>query len=96
MGNVFVIDPYRGWITTLIELDREKNAEYKFQVIAMDNAHEKHITKTNVIVRLKDYNDCPPAFTKDHYKVSINEDALPGNFSDVTLSFNFNYLYNKY
>lgn len=78
IGNVFAIDPYTGWITTLVDLDREKHPDYKFQVLAMDNAHRRHITNTSVIVRLKDYNDCPPVFTKSHYVASVNEDAWPG------------------
>lgn len=79
MGNVFAIDQFTGWITTLVELDRETHAEYKFQVMATDNGNHKHVTKTTVIVRLKDYNDCPPVFTKDQYRATINEDALPGD-----------------
>ncbi|XP_055595283.1 fat-like cadherin-related tumor suppressor homolog isoform X3 [Uranotaenia lowii] len=76
--NIFDIDAYTGWITTLVPLDKEKREDYKFQVIATDNGQPKHSTRTTVIIKLKDYNDCPPVFKESHYKASVNEDALPG------------------
>ncbi|XP_055629293.1 fat-like cadherin-related tumor suppressor homolog isoform X5 [Toxorhynchites rutilus septentrionalis] len=76
--NIFDIDAYTGWITTLVTLDKEKRDDYKFQVIATDNGQPKHSTRTTVIIRLKDYNDCPPVFKETNYKASVSEDALPG------------------
>lgn len=32
LANIFTIDAYTGWISTLVQLDKEKQAEYKFQV----------------------------------------------------------------
>lgn len=32
LANVFTVDAYTGWISTLVQLDKEKQAEYKFQV----------------------------------------------------------------
>lgn len=76
--NVFDIDSHTGWITTLVPLDKEKRSEYKFQVIGTDNGQSKHSSRTNVIIKLKDYNDCPPVFKNTTYHASVSEDALPG------------------
>ena len=38
--NIFDIDAYTGWITTLVPLDKEKREDYKFQVIATDNGQQ--------------------------------------------------------
>ncbi|XP_076646631.1 FAT atypical cadherin kugelei isoform X8 [Halictus rubicundus] len=78
LANVFTIDAYTGWISTLVQLDREKQPEYKFQVVAMDNGSPKHFARTSVHVKLKDYNDNAPAFVDDRYEASVSEDALPG------------------
>lgn len=78
VGNIFAIDPYTGWVTTLVELDRETQPIYKFQVLAIDNAHQKHISRTTAIIRLKDYNDCPPLFSNAIYNATVSEDASPG------------------
>ena len=32
LANVFTVDAYTGWISTLVQLDKEKQPEYKFQV----------------------------------------------------------------
>ncbi|XP_035790783.1 fat-like cadherin-related tumor suppressor homolog isoform X2 [Anopheles albimanus] len=76
--NIFDVDAHTGWISTLVALDKEKREDYKFQVLATDNGEPKHTTRTTVIIRLKDYNDCPPVFRETHYKATVNEDALPG------------------
>lgn len=34
--NIFAIDVYTGWITTLVPLDKETKSEYRFQVIGTD------------------------------------------------------------
>ncbi|XP_055371961.1 fat-like cadherin-related tumor suppressor homolog [Condylostylus longicornis] len=76
--NVFDIDVYSGWITTLVPLDKEQKSEYRFQVIGSDHGQPKHAGKTTVVIRLKDYNDSPPVFKQSNYTTSINEDAIPG------------------
>ncbi|XP_058065437.1 fat-like cadherin-related tumor suppressor homolog [Anopheles bellator] len=76
--NIFDVDAHTGWITTLVTLDKERREDYKFQVLATDNGEPKHTTRSTVIIRLKDYNDCPPVFNEDHYKATVSEDALPG------------------
>lgn len=32
LANVFTVDAYSGWVSTLVKLDKEKQPEYKFQV----------------------------------------------------------------
>ncbi|XP_017769468.1 PREDICTED: fat-like cadherin-related tumor suppressor homolog isoform X4 [Nicrophorus vespilloides] len=76
--NVFAVDAFTGWITTLVPLDKESKSEYKFNIIATDNGTPKHSARTTVIVRLKDYNDSPSVFKKKFYQSAVNEDALPG------------------
>lgn len=76
--NVFAIDTYTGWITTLVSMDKETKSEYKFHINAADNGTPKHTARTSVILRLKDYNDCPSVFKKRYYEGAVNEDALPG------------------
>lgn len=76
--NIFDIDAHTGWLTTLIDLDRELVSEYSFIVIASDNGHPKNSAQTSVSIKLVDYNDCPPAFTNAIYKATVAEDALPG------------------
>nr|CAD7395413.1 unnamed protein product [Timema poppensis] len=78
LANVFAVDAYTGWITTLVQLDKEKQSEFVFQVVATDNGNQKHFARTSVYIKLQDYNDNPPVFTNMHYVAAVNEDALPG------------------
>ncbi|XP_011297771.1 fat-like cadherin-related tumor suppressor homolog isoform X1 [Fopius arisanus] len=78
LANVFTVDAYTGWISTLVQLDKEKQPEFKFQVVATDNGNPKHFARTSVHVKLKDYNDNSPAFVNDRYEATVKEDALPG------------------
>ncbi|XP_045469521.1 fat-like cadherin-related tumor suppressor homolog isoform X5 [Harmonia axyridis] len=78
MINIFAIDPHTGWITTMVEFDKEVKSEYKFHVTATDNGTPKQSARSTVIIRLKDYNDSPTLFKKPLYEASIRENALPG------------------
>ncbi|XP_023314181.1 fat-like cadherin-related tumor suppressor homolog isoform X1 [Trichogramma pretiosum] len=80
LANVFTIDAYTGWISNLVQLDKEKQPEYKFQVVATDNGNPRHFARTSVLVKLKDYNDHSPEFvtTEAGYQATVKEDALPG------------------
>ncbi|XP_037031417.1 fat-like cadherin-related tumor suppressor homolog isoform X7 [Bradysia coprophila] len=78
IANVFDIDAHSGWISVLVPLDKEKRSEYSFQVIGTDNGQPKHSARTTVLIKLKDYNDCPPEFDKEKYEVTVSEDSLPG------------------
>jgi len=70
LANIFAVNPYTGWVRTLVPLDRETTQDYSFQVVATDNGNNKHFARTSVLVRVQDYNDNPPVFTKQHYKAS--------------------------
>lgn len=72
LANVFAVDAYTGWITTLVRLDRETQPEYDFQIVATDNGSPKHFARTKVRVRLLDYNDNPPIFSSKHYEAAGN------------------------
>jgi protocadherin Fat 1/2/3 len=77
--NIFDIDSNSGWITTLVQLDKERKDEFKFNVIATDNGQDvKHSTKTSVAIKLIDYNDNPVKFKKSQYEAKINENSLAG------------------
>nr|CAD7568523.1 unnamed protein product [Timema californicum] len=78
LSDTFAVDAYTGWITTLTQLDKEKQSEFVFQVVATDNGHQRHFARTSVYITLQDYNDNPPMFTNRHYVAAVNEDALPG------------------
>lgn len=64
--NLFLIEPNHGWITSLVPLDREKQADYEFYVQATDGDSRGGTTplssKSKVQIRLIDVNDCPPTF----------------------------------
>lgn len=77
--NIFDIDSYSGWLTTLVMLDKENQDEYKFHVVATDNGPDiKHSTKTSVVIKVVGYNDNPMKFRKQKYESSVNENSLPG------------------
>ena len=66
-SEIFSIDSYSGVITTIMELDREKNPEYHLTVIASDNGDVPRTASTEVHIVLVDYNDNPPVFPQQHY-----------------------------
>lgn len=68
--NVFAVDAYTGWITTLVQLDKEKQSEFVFQIFATDNGNPKQFSRTHVYLKLQDYNDNPPQFTSRHYEAA--------------------------
>ncbi|XP_076257504.1 FAT atypical cadherin kugelei isoform X3 [Rhynchophorus ferrugineus] len=76
--NYFAIDTHTGGISTLVKMDKETRAEYKFHVTATDNGTPKRSARATVTIKLKDYNDSPTTFKEPLYQASVNEDALPG------------------
>lgn len=65
--STFHIDPHTGTLTLAAQLDRETIAQYSFMVQATDGGPKPLSTSATVIVKVKDYNDNPPVFTKDTY-----------------------------
>ena len=78
VANIFAIDSKTGWISTLVELDRESIDNYTFHVLAKDHGTEELSDICVVTLTVEDRNDCPPVFTRDVYEATVNEDALPG------------------
>ncbi|KAI5643562.1 cadherin domain-containing protein [Phthorimaea operculella] len=74
----FAVDPYTGWVTTVAALDREAKPEHRVAVLAHDNGVTRRTTRGTLIVRLMDYNDCPPVFSEHPDTVSVSEDAAAG------------------
>ena len=64
MGK-FVVDPKTGVVRTTQPLDREalRVNSYTFTIIASDSGSTALTTKTTVVVRVLDVNDCTPTFS---------------------------------
>ena len=61
--NLFMIQGSNGWITSLVPMDREKQAQYQFYVRASDeDTRGSQYSEAKVVVNLLDVNDCPPKF----------------------------------
>lgn len=76
-GDVFAVDPYSGWVTTLVPLDRETVPSYTLTVVATDNGSPSRTASASLHIRLIDYNDNPPVFAEESYSAT-------GTVSDLT------------
>ena len=77
-GGRFAIDN-KGLITTKKVLDRElKPNEFTVTVRATDRGTSKRSGTTKAKIIVDDANDQKPVFTKEEYRGSVAEDALPG------------------
>ncbi|XP_063784401.1 protocadherin Fat 2 [Pseudophryne corroboree] len=75
----FTIDPDNGWITTLKELDCEKQEVYRFFVVASDQGKKIRLSSEALVeVSVTDDNDNPPRFTSQVYRGSVAENSQPG------------------
>ncbi|XP_074848983.1 protocadherin Fat 1 isoform X2 [Carettochelys insculpta] len=75
----FAINMETGWITTLKELDHEKQEKHKITVIASDRGEKIQLSSMTVVdVTVTDANDNPPRFTAEIYKGTVSEDDPPG------------------
>ncbi|RVE45661.1 hypothetical protein evm_009676 [Chilo suppressalis] len=79
-ASLFAVDPFSGWVTTTAALDRERRAEHRLALLAADSAppHQRRTARGTLVVRLVDYNDCPPEFLQERYEAEIHEDAAAG------------------
>ncbi|XP_069049414.1 protocadherin Fat 1 isoform X3 [Lepisosteus oculatus] len=76
--ELFAINSETGWITTLKELDHEKQSKYSVTVVASDRGEKVQLTaSTKVEVTVADVNDNPPRFTAEIYKGTVSEDDPP-------------------
>ncbi|OCT88214.1 protocadherin Fat 2 [Xenopus laevis] len=77
--QIFTIDSDKGWITTLKELDCEKQDVYRFYVVASDQGSKIQLSSEVLVeVTVTDDNDNPPYFTSQNYKGSVTENSEPG------------------
>lgn len=75
---LFAVDPYTGWVSTLAPLDREARAEHRLALLAADAGATRRTARGTLVVRLVDYNDCPPEFRAPRYDAEVREDAAAG------------------
>ncbi|KAM3875515.1 LOW QUALITY PROTEIN: protocadherin-16-like [Diretmus argenteus] len=77
-SNWFSIDAVTGIITTLSQLDYEKNPKPSVTVVATDGG-KPPLTSTAVVnIVLQDINDNEPIFERNFYNVSVKENTAPG------------------
>ncbi|XP_045930685.1 protocadherin-16-like [Micropterus dolomieu] len=99
-SNWFSIDSVTGIITTLSQLDYEKNPDPSITVVATDGGKPPLSSTAVVNIVLQDINDNEPTFERNFYNVSIKEntalgtcilevtatDADGGSFGSITYS----------
>uniref|UniRef100_A0A8C2ZQ62 Protocadherin-16 n=1 Tax=Cyclopterus lumpus TaxID=8103 RepID=A0A8C2ZQ62_CYCLU len=80
-SNWFSIDSITGIITTLSQLDYEKNPNPSITVVATDGGKPRLSSTAVVNVVLQDINDNEPVFERNFYNVSIKENTAPGTLT---------------
>ncbi|XP_078145977.1 protocadherin-23 [Centroberyx gerrardi] len=73
------VDPKSGLVTTAAELDREREAELWFLVVAVDGGEPALSSTATVTVVVEDVNDNEPVFQQQLYNVSIPEHSEIGS-----------------
>lgn len=73
------IDPKSGLVTTAAMLDREREVEVWFLVVAVDGGEPALSSTATVTVVVEDVNDNEPVFQQQLYNVSIPEHADIGS-----------------
>uniref|UniRef100_A0A4W3IWA4 FAT atypical cadherin 3a n=1 Tax=Callorhinchus milii TaxID=7868 RepID=A0A4W3IWA4_CALMI len=77
--EIFTIDSKNGWITTLKDLDHEKQPMYTFAVVAFDLGKTVSLSSTAIVqVAVTDINDNAPNFVTEVYRASVRESDSPG------------------
>ncbi|KAM9320567.1 protocadherin Fat 3 isoform 2-T2 [Gastrophryne carolinensis] len=77
--ETFTIDSNNGWISTLKELDHEKNPSYTFTVVAADLGETLSLSSSAIVsITITDVNDNGPVFEQKVYKGSVKESDTPG------------------
>lgn len=77
--NLIRIEPQSGLITTTTSLDREKEAEVHFLVVAVDGGSPPMSSTATVTIYIEDVNDNKPVFDQQLYNVSIQEHIAVGS-----------------
>ena len=79
--NTFKLNNKNGWITTLVQLDRETKSYYEFEIKAQDGKKHTRTTRADVAkvkITVMDTNDSPPTFLQSSYVSRIKEDYVIG------------------
>ncbi|XP_038134769.1 protocadherin-8-like [Cyprinodon tularosa] len=66
-------------LVLLKELDRENQASYALELVAMDGGNPSRSGTTRINVKVKDYNDNSPVFDRSSFSVDLPEDAPVGS-----------------
>ncbi|KPI91036.1 Fat-like cadherin-related tumor suppressor-like [Papilio xuthus] len=67
----FAVEAETGWVRTTRALDRETRAEYRVPLLATDGGAPARSARGTLVVRLLDYDDCPPAFHQELYEAQV-------------------------
>ncbi|ODM97824.1 Cadherin-related tumor suppressor [Orchesella cincta] len=78
-GSVFKIDADSGKTYAKVKLDREEQAQYIFDVQAVDKGSPPKTGTATVIVNVQDLNDNPMKFTR-LFSVNVTENVPVGTF----------------
>ncbi|RMC07431.1 hypothetical protein DUI87_16899 [Hirundo rustica rustica] len=77
--EAFTIDSNSGWISTLKDLDHEKDSAFTFAVVASDLGEALSLSSTTLVsVTVTDINDNAPIFEHEVYRGSVKESDPPG------------------
>ncbi|KFO09274.1 Protocadherin Fat 3, partial [Balearica regulorum gibbericeps] len=77
--EAFTIDSNSGWISTLKDLDHEKDPAFTFAVVASDLGEALSLSSTTLVsVTVTDINDNAPVFEHEVYRGSVKESDPPG------------------
>uniref|UniRef100_A0A8C9FGK3 FAT atypical cadherin 3 n=1 Tax=Pavo cristatus TaxID=9049 RepID=A0A8C9FGK3_PAVCR len=77
--EAFTIDSNSGWISTLKDLDHEKDPTFTFAVVASDLGEALSLSSTTLVsVAVTDINDNAPVFEHEVYRGSVKESDPPG------------------
>ncbi|KAJ7419437.1 FAT atypical cadherin 3 [Willisornis vidua] len=77
--EAFTIDSNSGWISTLKDLDHEKDSAFTFGVVASDLGEALSLSSTTLVsVTVTDINDNAPVFEHEVYRGSVKESDPPG------------------
>ncbi|KAF7662652.1 hypothetical protein LDENG_00230690 [Lucifuga dentata] len=77
-GSPFTIDPIRGELKIVRQLDRERTSGYTLMVVASDNGVPPHSSSAAINIDVSDVNDNPPLFSQANYSLIIQENRPKG------------------
>ena len=81
LSSIFEVNPTSGRVITLLELDRESEDVYHFEIIVYKISpltRKKYFDNATVYVHVLDVNDESPRFKQRVYEVELTEENPPG------------------